>query len=88
VLSLDGAKQASVYYPDSAMAAVAKRGAEIALPSSTVLDDVLGPETIYGIACVGAFQVEPLRRELEISGRVSPPAGCEIESLSLRKGAR
>jgi hypothetical protein len=85
VLSLDGAKHASIYYPEGTTAAAVERGSHVALPASTVLDDVLGAETIYGIACPDAFVLEPLRRELESSGQVAPPPGCEVETLSLRK---
>jgi hypothetical protein len=87
VLSLDGAKHANVYYPAGEIAARVERGSRVALPASTVLDDVLGPETIYGIACPDPFALEPLRRELEASSQVTPPAGCDLETLSLRKVA-
>ncbi|AKV03315.1 hypothetical protein AKJ09_09978 [Labilithrix luteola] len=88
VLSVDGAKHASTYYPAGPEAALVGPGSEIALPSSTVLDDTLGPETIYGIFCPTTFPVEPLRRALEAAPDERPfPAGCSIEALHLRKEA-
>ncbi len=50
VLSLDGAKHGSVYYPPGGVAARMPAGSGVGLPASTVLDDVLGVETVYGIS--------------------------------------
>lgn len=88
VLSVDGAKRASTYYPADANAALVGPGSELALPTSTELDDTLGSETIYGVFCPTAFLVEPLRHALEIrpTERPSPP-GCTVETLHLHKEA-
>jgi hypothetical protein len=87
VFSLDGAKRASVYYPDGDVAARVEPGVQVALPSSTVLDEVLGPERLFGVACASSFEVEPLRRALQTTGDVGAGADCEVVTLSLRKEA-
>ncbi len=88
ILSVDGARHATVYYPSGGAAAPAPPGDEVALPVSTVLDDALGEETIYGVFCPDAFAVEPLRLALEVSPDHAPLApGCVVEKLTLRKDA-
>lgn len=88
VLSVDGAGRASVYYPASGSARREPPGAGVALPLSTVLDDTLGEETLYGVACREPFDIEALRRGLEDDPRRAPaPPGCDVETLVLHKGA-
>lgn len=88
VLSVDGARHSSVYYPSGETAALAPAGDEVALPVSTVLDDTLGEERIYGVFCPDAFALEPLRRALEESPDQAPLApGCVVEKLTVRKAA-
>jgi hypothetical protein len=88
VLSVDGAKRVTTYYPDSGVAARREPGAPAALPLSTVLDDTLGEETIYGIACPAPFDVEALRVELERAPQRAPePAGCDVDVVTLVKEA-
>jgi hypothetical protein len=78
VLSLDGAHHASVYYPPSPVAVRAPPGVNVALPSSTVLDEALGVETLYGIFCPDPFELEPVRGALA----ESPPGSSKPEVLS------
>lgn len=86
VLSVDGARRASIYYPSGTTSAPVAAGDDVALPVSTVLDDTLGGETIYGVFCAEPFAVEPLRASLEASpDRAPAPAGCVVEELTLRK---
>jgi hypothetical protein len=88
VLSVDGARRASVYYPDAARAAPVTAGEQI-LPQSTVLDDVLGTEHLYAVFCDGAVELEPLRRALERDPRAGIVAGgCSVDSLIVEKKAR
>lgn len=88
VLSVDGAKRASTYYPASPYAVRVDTGAEVALPASTVLDDTLGPETIYGVFCPKEFPVEPLRQALEVAPNAPAfPPECTASTLALQKEA-
>jgi hypothetical protein len=89
VLSVDGAKRASTYYPASGAATREEPGAEVALPLSTVLDDTLGEETIYGVGCLQPFDVEAVRRSLERAPDRAPSLpGCNVDTLVLRKEGR
>ena len=86
ILSVDGARRASIYYPSGTTSAPVAAGDDIALPMSTVLDDTLGDETIFGVFCAESFAVEPLRAALEASPDQAPAlAGCVVEELTLRK---
>ena len=85
VLGLDGARRASVYVSDGPSSVAIAAGTDVALSTSTVLDEVLGRETIYGVFCARSFEVEPLRRSLEETGDLRAPAGCRIETLSFTK---
>jgi hypothetical protein len=89
VLSLDAKKNASVYYPTTAGAARIEPGTAVPLPTSTVLDDTVGEETIYGVFCSDPFDLEPLRRSLEAAPERAPsPEGCEVDAIDVRKVAR
>jgi hypothetical protein len=88
VLSVDGAKHASTYYPDSRLAARQEPGREAALPSSTVLDDTLGAETVYGVSCPRPFDVETLREALARAPNRAPALeGCDVDVIPLHKEA-
>jgi len=86
VLSRDGAGHASVYYPVGPSAVRHEPGAEVPLPSSTVLDEVLGHEVVYGLFCAGPVVLEPVRRSLEARPG-APPAvpGCTVDRLAIVK---
>lgn len=86
VLSFDGARRASVYYPsDAAHTVPIEPGRDVPLPISTVLDGVLGQETLLGVFCETAVALEPLRRALEADPRAPPPPGCTIDRLAIEK---
>ncbi|WP_437895676.1 DUF4384 domain-containing protein [Sorangium sp. So ce124] len=88
ILSVDGASQASVYYPSGPVAARIEPGREVLLPQSTVLDDTLGTERIFGLFCSEAIAVEPLRAALAAHPDAPPaPPGCEVDALTAEKVA-
>jgi hypothetical protein len=83
VYSSDGANTVSRYAPiDRAMLAMAA-GAEQVLPNSTILDGVLGRETIAVFACLDDQRDTALRDHV----RGGTIAGCEISRIELRKVA-
>jgi hypothetical protein len=89
VLSIDAKGLASVYYPEGPSAVRVETGKNVALPLSTVLDETLGRETIYGVFCLTTFETEPVRRSLEAAPtHVTAPRGCEVDVLHVRKEAR
>lgn len=89
ILSVDGMRQASLYYPRAADSARIEVGFEVALPEGTTLDDTPGDETIYGVFCPHPFAVEPLRLALSSSpGSPPSPVGCTVEALHVHKEAR
>ncbi|XXT17552.1 DUF4384 domain-containing protein [Sorangium sp. So ce429] len=86
ILSVDGASQASVYYPSGPVAARIQPGRDVVLPQSTVLDDTLGTERIYGLFCAEAVAVEPLRAALAAHPDAPPaPPGCDVDALTAEK---
>ncbi|WP_438024262.1 DUF4384 domain-containing protein [Sorangium sp. So ce233] len=88
ILSVDGASQASVYYPSGPVAARIEPGRDVLLPQSTVLDDTLGTERIYGLFCAEAIAVEPLRAALAAHPDAPPaPPGCDVDALTAEKVA-
>jgi hypothetical protein len=88
VLSVDGARRASTYYPVSGSPPRASPGVNVPLPVSTVLDDTLGRETIFGIACPASFDVEGWRRALERAPDWPPaPVDCDVEMIVIHKEA-
>jgi hypothetical protein len=89
VLSVDGARRASIYYPSAAdRAAAIEAGRDVPLPLSTVLDDVLGQEALFGVFCEQPIALEPLRRALEADARAVPPPGCSFDRLVIEKALR
>ncbi|MGK3985504.1 DUF4384 domain-containing protein [Sorangium sp. So ce136] len=89
ILSVDGASQASVYYPSGPVAARIEPGRDVLLPQSTVLDDTLGTERIFGLFCSEALAVEPLRAALAAHPDAPPvPPGCDVDALTAEKVAR
>jgi hypothetical protein len=87
VLSLDGADRASVYFPDGARAAPIAAGRDVPLPRSTVLDEVLGPERLYGLFCEQPIALEPVRAQLERRRALPPLDGCRVVQLAIEKRA-
>lgn len=83
IVSIDGAKKASVYYPDAAAAAQVSPGRDQVLPLSVILDEVVGTERIYGVFCDQPFAVDQAK---SIAADGAPlPAGCLVDSLTIEK---
>ncbi|WP_437567167.1 DUF4384 domain-containing protein [Sorangium sp. So ce542] len=88
LLSVDGARKASVYFPAGDVAAPIQPGEQVPLPSSVVLDETLGAETVYGLFCETPVALEPLRAALEAAPERPPaPEGCRVDRVSLDKRA-
>lgn len=86
VLSIDGARRASLYYPAEPTAAFQPAGEDVPLPLSTVLDGTLGPETLYVLACPAPIPLEPLLSALEREPSRPPQAeGCDVDVVELDK---
>jgi hypothetical protein len=86
LLSIDGARKASIYFPAGAVAAPIQPGEGVPLPSSVVLDATLGSETIYGLFCDAPVELEPLRAALESAPERAPaPAGCRVDRVQIVK---
>ncbi|XXY52105.1 zf-HC2 domain-containing protein [Sorangium sp. So ce269] len=88
LLSVDGARKASVYFPAGAAAAPIQAGEEVPLPSSVVLDETLGAETLHGLFCSAPVDLEPIRAALESAPERPPaPAGCRVDRVLIDKRA-
>lgn len=89
ILSVDGAKNVSVYYPSGPLSVRVPAGDDVALPESTTLDTTLGDETIYAVFCAHAFAVAPLRAALEAAPRkpLAAAGDCSVEVIRWRKDA-
>lgn len=86
ILSLDGAGQASVYFPDSDRALKLPARQDGALPTAVELDSVLGQERVIALFCDAAVDTESLRQQLQQQGPAfTPPLACRQRSLTLRK---
>ena len=86
VLSLDGAGKASVYFPQGDAAAEMPGGSDQRLPVSTILDEALGTERIFGLFCDAPTALAPIR-EMLARGQTEPaiPPGCRMSRLSWEK---
>ena len=83
IVSIDAAKNASVYYPAEADAAPVTPGRDQVLPLSVILDGVLGAERIYGVFCDRPF---PVAQAKSIAADGAPlPAGCVTDTLDIVK---
>lgn len=87
IVSRDGAGTGSIYLSDGDRAAAITPGSEVAAPTSVVLDDVLGGETLYFLMCHEAIALEPVRRGLEQSAADPVVPGCVIQSMTIEKRA-
>jgi hypothetical protein len=84
VVSRDGAGRASIYFPEGGRtAAELPAGREQPLPVSTVLDEALGPEQIFGLFCQAPVALAPVRDALA-RGATDPPVppGCRLSRLT------
>lgn len=85
IISIDGARTVSVYYPQAAAAAPLPAGRDQLLPFSVRLDGVLGRERLHGVFCDRAVAVEDLRAAL--AGNAAIPAGCTVDTIAIDKQA-
>lgn len=86
VLSVDGSRRASVFYPAGPYTAEQPAGEDLPLPLSTVLDAAPGPERVHVLLCEAPLELSPLLRALEAQPTHTPaPAGCEVQSFLLSK---
>jgi hypothetical protein len=89
VLGLDGSGAVSAYVPwrrDTMVALPA--GDDQVFPESTVLDGVLGDETLIALWCERSHELRPLLAELSARGDVAAPSGCTVRRVVLRKEPR
>jgi hypothetical protein len=88
VLSLDGAGTISVYVADGDQLLAVPAGKH-SVPRATELDDVLGPERLYGFLCSAESRVEDLRAAVAARAEdPAPPPGCVVDVLTIEKTAR
>jgi hypothetical protein len=86
VLSRDGAGQVSVYHPSGPRAARVEPGVERPLDASVVLDDVLGEERLYALACSAPVEIAPISDGLRrTNAEPTWPVECSVERFVLIK---
>lgn len=86
ILSVDGGKSASIYFPDGPTAAPIEAAENRPLASSTVLDDTLGHETLYGLFCDKPIALEPVRAALAANPERAPVVeGCTVDVTTFDK---
>jgi hypothetical protein len=85
ILSLDGARHASRYFPDADRAAPLEPGRDRSFPASTVLDAVPGSESVYVLLCDEPIALAPLVDALPV--RPPAPPGCTVQRFELDKRA-
>jgi hypothetical protein len=86
VLSVDGQRRASIYFPAEPRTAEVDAVQELSLPQSTRLDDALGRETLYGLFCDAPTDLAPVRDRLEAEPSLVPTvAGCEVLTMTIKK---
>ena len=89
IVSIDAARTANTYYAQAGRAAPIDAANHRMLDQSTLLDDTLGPETLYALRCEQAIAVAPLLRTLEREPDRPPAAsGCSVQRFALHKVAR
>jgi hypothetical protein len=82
IVSVDGARQVSVYYPAGPTAAPLAAGPEQVLPLSVRLDGVLGVERVTGAFCDHPAEVAALA---EAIARGAAVPGCTSTTLTIVK---
>jgi hypothetical protein len=86
VMSSDGAGQLSTYVAtgDGGLVRVSA-GRNVPLPQATLLDDVVGPETVAVFVCKDATIHTSALHAVVLDG--APPAGCRVDRYRLDKKA-
>ena len=88
LISRDGAAAVSTYVPSQGATLVRlPAGTDREFPESTILDAVVGTETLYVIWCPTALPLAPLLAEVT-GGALGTPPGCQVRTLALEKRAR
>lgn len=86
VLSRDGAGVTSVYFPQGQVMPTVAAGEAVDLPGATLLDDVTGPETFYGVFCARPVALERLRDAVEADPDAPRlPGECVIDRVRVEK---
>ena len=90
IVSIDGAGASSAYYAEQGQRAVKVAAASRALlDQTTVLDDTLGPELVYGLLCSEPIPLAPVLRALAQQPDAPPEVpGCTLERYALLKVPR
>jgi hypothetical protein len=85
VLSVDGARHVSRYFPDGGEAAELLPGAQATVPRSTVLDETLGRETLFALDCDREVALAPLEAALAADASRLEAPGCRVERFEIEK---
>jgi hypothetical protein len=86
ILSRSAGGQASVYFPQGALAAPIEADAsKHALEGAVELDDTIEDEQIHAVFCRTSFELAPLRQELASTATIAARPGCEVTTLALHK---
>lgn len=81
VISVDGARQVTAYYPAGPLAAAIGVGEQL-LPLAVRLDGVLGTEQLHGLFC---DRPAPVAELIAAVARGTTPAGCVDDTLTIEK---
>jgi hypothetical protein len=89
IVSIDGARKASVYYAAGGRAAEVRAASHALLDRSTLLDGTLGAELVYALVCTQPIALAPLLQALERAPERAPAApGCSVARYALLKVPR
>ena len=80
IVSLDARAAASVYFPPPGAADGVAAGTDVELPRATLLDDILGPETVAAFFCERSVDLGALLGALRARPDSTPP-GCTVDRL-------
>lgn len=85
IYGLDARGTVSVYFPQGDLAERVVAGSDVALKSAVELDDVLGPERVFGLFCEAEFRVSDIRKWLKSKHTLESPPGCHVDMLTWNK---
>jgi len=86
VLSHDGAGQVTSYVPSTgATLAALPAGTDRTFPESTILDAVVGSETLYLVWCETREPLAPLLAQVRVGGDLTVPIGCHTRMVVVEK---
>jgi hypothetical protein len=91
LLNREASGKVTRYFPEggAAAAALPPVGRDGLLPFSILLDEVLGPETIFALYCREPVSLPALEGALARGGALPPwPPACEVETVRLEKTRR